>query len=191
MNETKQRIINEGLKLFKSKTYKEVTVNDICQVAKVSKHTFYYYFDSKEEIIVRAIFNSSLREEIYAQMAIMSDPLAKYKVFNQVIVSRMANIGYDLAKELLLIKLSKVMLEGDTTIVKNHQKHQKIEEIRIELLAQAQTKGLINNMDKPRELILYHDALTFGIIQMWCTGNGKIDLLATYSKATKSLFQEK
>ena len=52
-------ILNEAEKLFIEEGFEKTTVKDIAARAGVAKGTFYYYFDTKEDII------SSLLEKRY------------------------------------------------------------------------------------------------------------------------------
>lgn len=53
MNEatTSERIIDCALELFKQKGFDNVTVNDICNAANITKGTFYYHFKSKDDLL--------------------------------------------------------------------------------------------------------------------------------------------
>jgi TetR/AcrR family transcriptional regulator, cholesterol catabolism regulator len=50
--QTKQGLLQSAFKLFIEKGYDETTIEDIVNAADVAKVTFYYYFHSKEEIVV-------------------------------------------------------------------------------------------------------------------------------------------
>lgn len=50
-NETKKRIRQTALLLFKEKSFEKVTLNEICEKSGINKHTFYYYFKSKDELL--------------------------------------------------------------------------------------------------------------------------------------------
>ncbi len=49
---TKNKIYNESIKLFKEKGYDNVTISEITKSCKVSKGSFYTYFESKSDILV-------------------------------------------------------------------------------------------------------------------------------------------
>ena len=49
--DTKTRIKEIGLKLFQERGFENVTINEICEQSGVNKHTFYYYFKSKDELL--------------------------------------------------------------------------------------------------------------------------------------------
>ena len=48
---TQERIRECALSLFKEKGYDNVTVVQICEAAGITKRTFYYHFDSKEQLL--------------------------------------------------------------------------------------------------------------------------------------------
>jgi len=50
-NKTKKRIRETALGLFAEKSFEEVTLNEICDKSGVNKHTFYYYFKSKDDLL--------------------------------------------------------------------------------------------------------------------------------------------
>lgn len=57
MNNTKEHILNIGLKLFLKKNFKEVTMKEIVEQTGVSKGAFYYYFESKETLFIEIVEN--------------------------------------------------------------------------------------------------------------------------------------
>ncbi len=50
--ETLHRIAEQGLKLFLSNGYEATTLDAIAEAAGISRRTFFYYFKSKEEILL-------------------------------------------------------------------------------------------------------------------------------------------
>ncbi|WP_454814178.1 TetR/AcrR family transcriptional regulator [Labrys neptuniae] len=52
--ETSERIIDEGLKLFVKHGYEGTTLDAIAQAAGISRRTFFYYFKSKEDVLLSA-----------------------------------------------------------------------------------------------------------------------------------------
>ncbi len=50
--QTRQRIIDEGLKLFLANGFEATTLDAIAEAADISRRTFFYYFKSKEDIVV-------------------------------------------------------------------------------------------------------------------------------------------
>lgn len=50
-----QRLMDAALDLVWSQSYGAVTIDDICKRAEVKKGSFYYYYDSKEQLAVAAL----------------------------------------------------------------------------------------------------------------------------------------
>lgn len=58
---SQKRILEALLTLMEQEEYNDITVKNICRQADISRQTFYYLFESKEEIVVYYI-NSFLDE---------------------------------------------------------------------------------------------------------------------------------
>jgi AcrR family transcriptional regulator len=48
----KRKIVEESVKLFETKGYSETSIQDIVDALGVTKGTFYYYFTSKEQLLM-------------------------------------------------------------------------------------------------------------------------------------------
>jgi TetR/AcrR family transcriptional repressor of nem operon len=79
-SETKQRLVDAGVKLMRSKGYNATTVDDICAAAALTKGAFFHYFNSKEDIAKAAVesFRDGKSEEFQsAAFRKLPDPLAR------------------------------------------------------------------------------------------------------------------
>ena len=68
--ETLHRIAEQGLKLFLTKGYDATTLDAIAEAAGISRRTFFYYFKSKEEILLAwqdGGFSETLRAAVLEQ----------------------------------------------------------------------------------------------------------------------------
>lgn len=65
--ETFARIIDKGLKLFVKHGYEGTTLDAIAQAAGISRRTFFYYFKSKEDVLLAA-HDSGFREALRPAM---------------------------------------------------------------------------------------------------------------------------
>ena len=68
--ETLRRIAEQGLKLFLTNGYEATTLDAIAEAAGISRRTFFYYFKSKEEILLAwqdGGFNETLRAAVLEQ----------------------------------------------------------------------------------------------------------------------------
>ena len=65
--ETSERIIEKGLKLFVKNGYEAATLDAIAEAAGISRRTFFYYFKSKEDVLLAA-HDSGFREALRPAM---------------------------------------------------------------------------------------------------------------------------
>jgi AcrR family transcriptional regulator len=65
--ETSERIIEKGLKLFVKNGYEGTTLDAIAEAAGISRRTFFYYFKSKEDVLLTAR-DSGFREALRPAM---------------------------------------------------------------------------------------------------------------------------
>ncbi|MGO4712720.1 TetR/AcrR family transcriptional regulator [Bradyrhizobium sp. 2TAF24] len=68
--ETSARIIEQGLKLFVKNGYDGTTLDAIAEAAGISRRTFFYYFKSKEDVLLAAHdsgFRAALRPAMLAE----------------------------------------------------------------------------------------------------------------------------
>jgi AcrR family transcriptional regulator len=65
--ETSERIIEKGLKLFVKNGYEATTLDAIAEAAGISRRTFFYYFKSKEDVLLAA-HDSGFREALRPAM---------------------------------------------------------------------------------------------------------------------------
>jgi AcrR family transcriptional regulator len=65
--ETSERIVENGLKLFVKNGYEGTTLDTIARAAGISRRTFFYYFKSKEDVLLAAR-DSGFREALKPAM---------------------------------------------------------------------------------------------------------------------------
>lgn len=55
-DETRYKILNTSIELFKTKGYNNVTINEICKACNIVKGTFYYNYKSKDQLLLNYFF---------------------------------------------------------------------------------------------------------------------------------------
>lgn len=76
---TKMLLLSSARTLFSEKGYDETAVEEICALAGVAKGTFFYYFESKQQI-VRHILSTQLgeyRDKLSGQMETFKDAVSR------------------------------------------------------------------------------------------------------------------
>ena len=187
MNKTKFKIRHIALQMFQKSSYDEVTINDICKSAGVSKHTFYYYFDSKEDLIKNssADFKDHLNN-LLQEVAMIDNPLDKYLTFTFRRIDDMFELGPEICKRILQMDFER---EGAYNDMDDEMRSQfrLISEMRRSLLEKAQEQGYVKNMTMPEKLASYHSAMVHGIIHRWAISDIDMDLKSEIIDASKSL----
>ena len=77
---SKARILDAAVRLVRTKGYGAMTVDDVCQAAKLTKGSFFHHFKSKEELgLAAAAHFSGFADQIFAQATYrtLADPLAR------------------------------------------------------------------------------------------------------------------
>ncbi len=82
--QTKQGLTNAAIDLFIAKGYDETTIDDIVAAADVAKVTFYYYFKSKEEIILE-IKESCTQEVLSRTETLLAEQVPATEIFHVLI----------------------------------------------------------------------------------------------------------
>ena len=98
MGKAKRRdqVLEEAARLFSSRRFDEVLMDDIAQSAGVAKGTLYTYFSDKEELYFAVIFEgiSRLNHEVLERASSQKDPEEKLRDIVHSIVSFVAQNGF-------------------------------------------------------------------------------------------------
>lgn len=79
-----QRLMDAAFELVWTQSYGAVTIDDICQKAGVKKGSFYYFFDSKEQLAVAALdrlWNDDWKPKMDAVFSATVEPLERLKAY--------------------------------------------------------------------------------------------------------------
>lgn len=175
MNDTKRRIIEIARELFSKKGFENVTINEICKEVAISKHTFYYYFDSKEEILhpfykVKDEWTAQMTSEIMK----MDSPLEQLWHVMSCKLNKVNDIGPEIAKQMFV-----TFIQKDHSAFKEHMFQHPFHEMELTLLTKAQEVGEIQNMSEPSCLLHVIHLQSATQFQYWAMVNGERDLRNT------------
>jgi len=143
------QLVDEAEKLFLRYGLEKVSVEEICQVAKVSKMTFYRYFQNKIHIFLFIINRIMARaEKRYYQ--IMAQQVSYQEKARQIVQMKI-EISQDFSCQMLKEYLNSPYPEIKAFI---HQKTQEYFHLFFKDFQEAQQRGEIRKNIKP-EFILY------------------------------------
>jgi AcrR family transcriptional regulator len=103
--ETRERIREKALELFKSSDYEQVSISDICNYAGMSVGSFYNYFASKEDLIMESytLFDQFVEEDLSHQKYRSNIDAIKDALYN--LAKSAESYGTKLSAQMLRVQL--------------------------------------------------------------------------------------
>jgi Transcriptional regulator len=169
---TKQKILEIAIHLFKEKGYDAVTIQDICKASGISKHTFYYHFESKEHILHEFVkIPYDVKPELMNELFKSESPLEKYFTLLEPRLTYLEKLGGRILKQLIFSGFHRQggQFHHGTD---NHP----MMGVEVELLRQAQEKGEIRNQSDATELAQVAMILVISTSLRWAMENRKKSL---------------
>ena len=170
--DTKTRIKEIGLKLFQELGFENVTINEICEQSGVNKHTFYYYFKSKDELlkdyyelpydIGTKYFVQMLNAENYVEQLWLS-----YKPF----LDRISESGTEISRQLFIKNIN-----HDVGTFRGGHRRSEHMKMQAGIIEKGQAAGEIRNSSDPQTLCMMIHQTFVSTLFMWCIHNGTFDL---------------
>lgn len=170
-NESKQRILLTAIDLIKEKGYDSVTINDICTAANISKTTFYYYFESKEDLMLQFYrIPKDIITRNLASILMEETNIEQYWKLIEPMIDFIEDSGTEIIKHLFCVLISKNIPAFSPPTFQ-----QDIFDIGIKIIEKAQASGEIGNTTDPAHLMAVTQTQFVGVVSAWCTSNGKFD----------------
>lgn len=117
---TRQKIIQVVIPLFREKGYDEVTIQDICRAASINKHTFYYHFKSKDELLEEYYnFQNEITPEIFASIMNAKNTVEQVWIVFQRLIDFVTISGPQIFKQLSITNISEKVGSFKKDKVKN------------------------------------------------------------------------
>lgn len=171
-NKTKRmHIVETAIRLFQEKGYNNVSVTDICNEMGMTRSSFYYYFETKDEVLD----NYFLRAELNVQDRLLS------------ILD--AGLYMDQFKEIFGTFLQQILEAGPEImgqIYKQNLEHNirqlvpqyvAMWDVYLRTLQKAQEAGEIKEDVAASDLLTSYLYASVGISMIWCNQNGSFDLV--------------
>jgi len=178
---TRERIIDTAYDLFREKGYDQTTINDICAACGITKTTFYYHLDSKENLISR--YYKSVTQSLASQIL---DVLSQENYWEQLvvcfqtIVEASIKIGSDLDAQLFIMNLRKDKGTFDM--------NDDLTKMAVLLITRAQKAGQIRNQSPPEQLYYAFSHAFIGYELKWCIKKGSFDRKKHLRMAMENIF---
>lgn len=174
---TKDFIRETAMDLFREKGYENVTLMDICRACNITKRTFYYHFESKNDVLSGIIDYWGIKaERLMSAMVSEERSVDILWKLMRVYCEHSQKYGPNIMKQVYIS-----MLENGKDVRFPYKMY--LYNLAVELLRKAQEAGEIKNPSNPDEtvFILYHAFRSISI--SWAAENGPYDLVEEYKKS--------
>ncbi|MBP8640660.1 MAG: TetR/AcrR family transcriptional regulator [Oscillospiraceae bacterium] len=175
-NSTKILLFNTAMGLFRKNGYDNVTIQQICKQANVTRNAFYYYFESKEDLMSSYFDNiPDFTHHLLTGILPLPNDWEKLWYIFESHLKLIESEGLSICRTLI-----KVSLDGNGTFLTQYYIS---ESVSIPLLRNCQQQGLVHNMMDPQQLIYLAMRMVVGVLLTWCGSNGNFPLIAEAKNA--------
>lgn len=174
-------ITETALEMFKEEGYDNISIPMICKKAKVSKGTFYYHFQSKDEIIHDYIQGFLSRvSDIMPELLLL--PSAKEQLW--MLLSYACKQTIDMGPALLYAHYRTDMAAGLKTLSSTDRTghlygSSSFYKMALNLIEKAQSCGEISRANTAEELMQAFSTIIIGIGLDWACKKGNYDQIET------------
>ena len=169
---TREKIIKTAWKLFYEEGFAETTINDIIREADISKGTFYYYFNSKDDML--GTLSEVLDREYERLEGEEPEGLScfdKLIWLNYEVHSFMEkNIDYRL---LAYLYSAQIVKESFSALLNRNRYYYRYVE---RLMEQGQKNGELTDEMPVSEMVRYFSMGERALVTEWCMNNGTFSL---------------
>ncbi len=165
--ETKQKIYDAAVNILSKKGFKNMSIREICEAADVSIGTFYYYFESKYDILYKIYEKGDnyFEEEVKSNLN-SNDALENVKRYFIAYIEFVEADGVDMVEHLY-------MPDNELFIRKNSA----MQNILKDIIEEGQRKKQISDTMIPEEAVNFIFVILRGIVFDWCLHDGKYDIV--------------
>ena len=169
---TRGKIVSAAWKLFYEQGYEDTTVEEIIELSKTSKGSFYHYFDGKDALLSTL---SVLFDDKYEELKNQLDPelsaVEKLLWLNSELFTMIENsISIDLLARLLSTQL---ITNGEKHLLDHNRTYYKL--LR-KIIAQGQEDGQIGTKMSVTEMVKLYALCERAFLYDWCLCGGEYSL---------------
>ncbi len=179
------RIISAAWELFRDKGFGRTTVDDIIERSGTSKGSFYYYFDTKDELLnTLSVVLDDYYEELESRMSQETDCFEKLLYLNREVHAMMEEkISIELLASLYSTQL---IAKGESQLLDANRKYYKL---IFRIVEEGQKRGEIRGDLSIQDIVKYYSMCERALVSDWCLSKGSYSL-AEYSRAIMPIMME-
>lgn len=181
----KSKIVAAAWELFHDKGYNHTTVDDIIELSETSKGSFYYYFNTKDELLnTLSSVLDDFYEELESRMNSDMNCFVKLLFLNAEIHTMMEQkISIDILASLYSTQL---VAQGQSHLLDQNRKYYKLISRIVE---DGQKQGQIRADRSVRDIVNYYAMCERALVSDWCLNKGNYSL-GQYSKECMPIMME-
>lgn len=169
-------LFDKAMELFRQHGYDNVTIQQICKAANVTRNAFYYYFESKEALMSSYFENiPNFTDSLFADILALPNDWEKLWFIFEAHLKLIESEGLSICRAYL-----KINMDGNGDLL---TKYYVSETVTIPLIKSCQLSGMIMNKTEASQLNYLAMRLIVGILLTWCCKNGEFDLIVDSRKA--------
>jgi AcrR family transcriptional regulator len=178
-NETAQKLISTALELFKKQGYEETPITQVCDAVGIAKNTFYYYFKSKDDLLLACMRNQKTLDmgEVTAILLSGRGYFEQFWAMQKPQIDFVQSCGSEIMRNISHSHTSK-----DEALYGKNEERQKVETA---VLEKAREAGEISGHIAPHLLSICASIQFLGLLALWVSMNGAFD----FEKALRSSFE--
>ena len=177
--DTAFRIQQTALGAFKKKGYQNVTIEEICDMAGITKSTFYYHYQSKERLLLEFYNNTQELPAETLQLLATSD-----NCWQKLWACMEPSIDWTIeAGAAILSQVFVSSLQNQINAFEGNGKRDLMQSI----IALGQQTGQFQNTSDPKALMENIRSAIVGIAVLWCIDGGSYDEKLAIKNSTLSL----
>jgi AcrR family transcriptional regulator len=169
---TRRKVAETALRLYASKGFDQVAVDDICREAGVSKGTFYVYFASKDQVLVEEFLGlDRYYLDFFPEIAKITTVTGRLLAFGRYSLRHISALGKDYLKAAYSSQAAPG--RGPSPLASQERASYRI---ALQLVAEAQEGGELRRDLSTEEIALALVRAIRGVVIEWCLLDGGFDL---------------
>lgn len=178
---SKQRIAEIGVSLMKEQGFDNVSIMQICKAADITRTTFYYHFNAKQDLI-EEYFKAGIvdQEDTFSQLMQIDNDYDRYIALYDMHLRFLVEEGVEFTRQLIKANLD------DPTMF---QQYILKDSWCVPILTNCQKRKLIRTDYSPEQLDTMMASMALGIVSIWCSTNGSFDLYETVHTALNAFLR--
>lgn len=185
--ETKRRLMNCAIALFREKGYHNVTVDEIIEKADSSKGGFYTHFSSKEELLYNLV---SMLDEVYMEFV---DQDLNGKSSTEKILSFIQFVFKTIEEQIGLEFITVIYASQIKDLTSQRfavTPQRKFYQILEQFINEGKEENEIRNSLPVGHVVRVITTGIRGVVYDWCLNNGEFDIVEYGSEITNILLKQ-